>query len=96
MATDAWVGRAILEIEQPFRPFGQPNVEYETDGNDMSVFTTAAPSYADVLELWAGRDVMVRDFLATVTSDGLAATKQEPVGSRISRDRLVLPARDPR
>jgi hypothetical protein len=40
MATDAWLGRSILGIERPFHPIGQPNAEYETDGNDMSIFAT--------------------------------------------------------
>ena len=44
----------------------------------MSVFTTATPSYADVLEVRAGRVAMVRDFLATVTPDELAATRKNP------------------
>ncbi len=44
----------------------------------MSVFTTAPPSYPDVLEVRAGRVAMVRDFLATVTSDDLAATRRNP------------------
>ena len=78
MATDAWLGRSILGIDQPFHPFGQPNAEYETDGNDMSVFATVTPSYAEVLEVRAGRVAMVRDFLATVTSDELAATRKNP------------------
>jgi len=78
MATDVWLGRAILGIEQPFHPIGQPNFEYETDGYDMSVFATAAPSYTDVLEARAGRVAMVRDFLAAVTSDDLAATRKNP------------------
>ncbi|MDQ3456394.1 MAG: DinB family protein [Actinomycetota bacterium] len=78
MATDAWLGGAILEIGRPFHPIGQPNVEYETDGNDMSLFTTVTPSYAEVLEVRAGRVAMVRDFLATVTSDELAATRKNP------------------
>jgi DinB superfamily/Pentapeptide repeats (8 copies) len=78
MATDAWLGRAILQIEQPFHPIGQPNAEYETDGNDMSVFATVTPSYADVLEVRAGHVAMVRDFLVTVTSDDLAATRKNP------------------
>jgi hypothetical protein len=78
MATDTWLGRAILGIEQPFHPIGQPNVEYQTDGNDMSIFATVAPSYADVLDVRAGRVAMVRDFLATVTSDDLAATRKNP------------------
>jgi len=78
MATDTWLGRAILEREQPFHPIGQPNVEYETDGHDVSIFTTVTPSYAEVLEVRAGRVAMVRDFLATVTSDELAVTRKNP------------------
>jgi uncharacterized protein YjbI with pentapeptide repeats len=78
MATDAWLGRAILAIEQPFHPIGQPNAEYETDGNDMSIFATVTPSYADVLQVRASRVTMVRDFLATVTPDDLAAARKNP------------------
>ncbi len=78
LATDAWLGRAILGIEQPFHPLGQPHAEYETDGNDMSVFATVTPSYADVLEVRAGHVAMVREFLATVTSDDLAAARKHP------------------
>jgi hypothetical protein len=78
MATDAWLGRAILGIEQPFHPIGQPYAEYETDGNDMSIFTTVTPSYAEVLEVRAGRVAMVRDFLATVTSEELGEARKNP------------------
>jgi DinB superfamily/Pentapeptide repeats (8 copies) len=78
MATDAWLGRAILNIGQPFHPIGQPNAEYETDGNDMSIFATVTPPYADVLEARAGRVAMVRDFLAAITPDDLAATRKNP------------------
>jgi uncharacterized protein YjbI with pentapeptide repeats len=78
MATDAWLGMAILEIDQPFHPIGQPHAEYETDGHDMSVFTSATPSYAAVLEVRAGRVALVRDFLGTVTTDGLATTRTNP------------------
>ena len=78
MATDTWLGRAILEIEQPFHPLGQPNFEYETDGNDMSDFATITPSYAEVLEARAGRVAMVRDFLATFTEDDMTTTRKNP------------------
>jgi hypothetical protein len=78
MAMDAWLRGAILEIGKPFHPIGQPNAEYETDGHDMSVFTTATPSYTAVLEVRAGRVAMVRDFLATVTTDDLATTRTNP------------------
>ena len=78
LATDVWLGRAILEIEQPFHPIGQTGPGAEDDGLDMSIFATVAPSYAEVLEVRAGRVAMVRDFLATVTSDELAATRKNP------------------
>ncbi len=78
LATDMWLGRAILEIEQPFHPIGQLDTGTERDGHDMSRFTTVAPSYAEVLEVRAGRVAMVRDFLAAVTSDELAATRRNP------------------
>src|SRR5512146_2877166 len=61
-ATDVWLGRAILETGQPFHPLGQPDAGAEGSGLDMSVFTTAEPSYAEVLEARAGRVAMVRDF----------------------------------
>ena len=78
LATDMWLRRAILEIEQPFHPIGQPDVSFETDGADMSIFATVTPPYAEVLEVRAGRVAMVRDFLATVTSAELAATRKNP------------------
>jgi DinB superfamily/Pentapeptide repeats (8 copies) len=78
LATDTWLGRAIMEIEQPFHPIGLAGPGAEDDGLDMSIFTTATPSYAEVLEVRAGRVGMVRNFLATVTSDELAATRSNP------------------
>ena len=78
LATDAWLGRAILEIEQPFHLIGQAGSGAEKDGQDMTLFTTVTPPYAEVLEVRAVRVAMVRDFLATVTSDELAATHKHP------------------
>src|SRR4051794_10862758 len=78
MATDTWLGRAILESDQPYHPFGQPNIEYETDGYDTSIFTTVTPSYAQVLEVREGRVVMVRKFLARVSEDELARPRRNP------------------
>src|SRR5215475_10455108 len=71
MATDTWLGRAILAAEQPYHPLGQPDSGAAGSGLDMSIFTTETPSYAEVLEARAGRVAMVRDFLATVTPEGL-------------------------
>src|SRR5215469_1856154 len=78
LATDMWLGRAILSIEQPFHPIGLTDTGTEEDGFDMSIFMTVTPSYPEVLEVRAGRIAMVRDFLATVTSDVLAATRKNP------------------
>jgi DinB superfamily len=78
MATDTWLGRGILEIEQPFHPVGLAGPGAEEDGLDMSVFTTVTPPYAEVLEVRAGRVAMVCDFLVAVTSDELAAPRKNP------------------
>ena len=78
LATDMWLGRAILEVEQPFHPIGLADTGTEVDGLDMSIFATATPSYSEVLEARAGRVAMVREFLATVTSGELAAARSNP------------------
>ncbi|MBX9243706.1 DinB family protein [Actinotalea ferrariae] len=78
MATDTWLRKAILEVEQPYHPIGQPHGEYETDGYDMSVFSAEAPTWAEVLEVRAGRMAMVRDFIAAATPEDLRATRQNP------------------
>lgn len=78
LATDVWLRRAILQIEQPFHPIGLAGPGAEEDGLDMSIFTTVTPSYAEVLEVRAGRVAMVRDFLASTTSDELAETRKNP------------------
>ena len=78
MATDTWLGRAILQSDKPYHPIGQPNVEYVTDGRDMSIFTATSPSYAEVLEIRADRVAMVRNFLASVTQQELATQRPNP------------------
>jgi hypothetical protein len=78
MATDLWLGQAVLGIEQPFHPIGLANPDAGDYGFDISILTTVTPSYAEVLEARAGRVAMVRDFLATVTSDELAVTRKNP------------------
>ena len=77
LATDMWLRRAILEIDKPFHAIGK-GVGAPDDAVDMSTATTTEPSYADVLEVRAGRVAMVRDFLASVTPEDLAATHSSP------------------
>ncbi|MET7835698.1 DinB family protein [Micromonospora sediminicola] len=74
-ATDAWLGKAILRLPQPFHPLGQPHAEYETDGYDMSIFAATPPSLAETLDLRADRQAMVRDFLANATPALLAESR---------------------
>ncbi len=78
MATDTWLRGAILGLDRPYHPLGQPNVEFGSDGHDLSVFTTRAPAYAEVLEARASRVAMVREFLADLTAEELDATCANP------------------
>src|ERR1700733_5085402 len=64
LATDMWLGRAVLEVKQPFHPIGLADTGTEVDGLDMSIFATVTPSYSEVLEAQAARVAMVREFLA--------------------------------
>jgi hypothetical protein len=78
LATDAWLGRSVLELEQPFHPLGIAYVGPDDDGPDPSLFTTTEPSFAEVLEARADRVAMVRDHLAAVTPEQLAAPRRNP------------------
>lgn len=77
-ATDTWLRRAVLQLDGPPHPLGQPNVEYATDGNDMTVFAPGTPPYADVLAARADRVAQVRDFLADVTPARLDEERTNP------------------
>jgi hypothetical protein len=78
MATDTWLRRAILQVEQPYHPIGQPNSGAGGAGLDLSIFVTERPSYDEVLAVRAERVAMVRDFLATVTPERLAEPRTNP------------------
>jgi len=78
MATDTWLRRAVLEVERPYHPIGRPHAEYETDGEDMSVFSSERPTFPEVLVVRNERLTMVRAFLAGVTNAQLAETRSHP------------------
>jgi hypothetical protein len=78
MATDVWLRGAILRVEHPFHPLGQPFAEYAADGYDLSVFEPGIPSYARVLAARADRVGQVRDFLTALTDDSLVAPCPHP------------------
>jgi len=78
MATDTWLGRAILGHPQPYHPIGLPNDGGDSAAYDPSVFSDAAPTFDDVLAARAERTAMVREFIAGVTDDELAAHRPNP------------------
>lgn len=80
MATDTWLGRAVLERERPYHPIGLPAMEHGTDGSDPSVFDgdEEDPPFAEVLEARAGRVDMVREYLARVDPPTLDQERRNP------------------
>lgn len=77
MATDTWLGRAILERDQPYHPAGLP------DGSSSGVYDDAdfspdPPTVTEVLQARADRQRMVRDFIAGLTPDLLAEGRRNP------------------
>ena len=79
LATDAWLGRGIHRIEQPWHPIGQPFTGAAEMGFDMSVFREPE-SHDEILEVRAGRQQQVTDFLASVTPETLAEERPGPWG----------------
>ncbi|MFB9315447.1 DinB family protein [Nocardioides plantarum] len=78
MATDTWLGGAILGLEAPYHPIGQPNAEYAADGYDPAVFASGVPSYDDVLAVRAEKQAQVRELLAVVTAADLDVERRNP------------------
>ncbi|MGD8150707.1 DinB family protein [Ornithinimicrobium sp. Y1694] len=80
MATDTWLGRAVLEREQPYDPLGLPH----DDGGegsaayDHGMFVTQEPTLAEVLRVRGERQAMVRDFLADADAALLAEARKNP------------------
>src|SRR4051794_5675940 len=65
-ATDTWLGRGILQIEQPYHPLGLVDAGTQDSETPAPAIT---PAYDEILEARAGRVAMVRDLLAKVTSE---------------------------
>jgi hypothetical protein len=77
LATDMWLGKAVLRREQPFHPLALIDAESAAEV-ESSLFAGGTPGYADVLAARADRVAMVRDFLAEVTADRLAEERANP------------------
>ena len=78
LATDTWLGKAILEREQPYHPLGLRDASRSDEEVGASVFSTETPTYDEVLAARADRVAMVRDYLAGVSADELAAVHRNP------------------
>ncbi|WP_456788369.1 DinB family protein [Cellulomonas sp. P5_C5] len=78
LATDTWLGKAVLRRDQPFHPLGLLDAVTAGDSTDLTVFTTGTPTFAEVLDARADRVAMVRDLLADVTADELDAPRANP------------------
>lgn len=76
LATDMWLGRSVLKMEQPFHPLALG--ARLPDWADQSVFATGTPAYAEVLAARASRVDLVTDYLSTVTADDLGLQTSNP------------------
>ena len=80
LATDAWLRRGVLRMEQPFHPIGEIFTGAEEMGFDMSVFSPETPSFEEILAVRGERQRMVTDVLATATPEVLAEERANPWG----------------
>jgi hypothetical protein len=78
MATDTWLGKAVLEREHPYHPAGLPNDDHDTEAYDESEFSAEVPSFEQVLEARAERQAMVRDYLAGLAPQDLVEPRNNP------------------
>lgn len=77
LATDIWLGRAVLRLDQPFHPAGLRD-DNESDAFTGAAFQTSEPTWEEVLATRAGRQAMVRDHLAAVTVEELREARPNP------------------
>jgi len=78
LATNCWLGGAILRQPQPFHEIGQIFDGAEEMGFDMSIFRAEAPAFEEVLQVRAEHQRQVTDFLADVTDEVLAEERTNP------------------
>ena len=80
LATDAWLRRGIMGMEQPFHEIGLTFSGAAEMGFDVSIFRADAPVFEDILAVRAERQQLVADFLATATPELLAEERDNPWG----------------
>jgi hypothetical protein len=71
-ATDAWVGRTILDEPMPYHPVGLPSTGYPpADAAALGIDLDARPSLAEVMEVRDNRMALVRGIVDGLTDDDL-------------------------
>jgi hypothetical protein len=71
MATDAWVGRAILGDPAPYHPLGLAHTEMPADTPGVPHDAAARPSLDEILAVREGRMATVRRVLSELTDERL-------------------------
>jgi uncharacterized damage-inducible protein DinB len=78
-ATDAWASRMILDEPMPYHRIGLPHSSHSpAEAAKLGVDPDARPSYAEVMEVRAGRQAVVRGIL-----DGLTDADLDQVCDRL-------------
>jgi hypothetical protein len=77
MATDTWLGKAILERPRPYHRAGLPNDD-DSPAYDTADFSAEPVPLVEVLDARADRQAMVRRYIAGVTPEELAAPRRNP------------------
>jgi hypothetical protein len=71
-ATDAWVGRTVLDHPVPYHRFGLPHSELSVaDAMSIGLDVTACPSFGEVVRVREDRLTVVRDVVDRMTDDAL-------------------------
>lgn len=78
MATDSWFGLGIRCDADALHPLGMPFWEWHDEALAAGLAVDTTPPYDDVLAARADRVAQVRDYLATVTPEGLATQNDGP------------------
>ncbi|GAB3811550.1 DinB family protein [Kribbella italica] len=78
LATNTWLGRAVLDVAQPFHPLGLADTGAAEEGRDAGLVVTGTPPYEEVLKARADHVAMVREYIGTVTVESLQVARKNP------------------
>ena len=74
-ATDAWSSRTVLAEPMPYHRLGLTQTSYPPgDAAALGIDLDARPTYAEVRQVRAGRQALVRDIVESLTDDELERT----------------------